>query len=161
MNPTLTFVLAIWGAVISTVAISWQIFIWLRSNPRIVPRVFVIESPTGDETQDYVSFEIRNRGGKPTTIEEIMFISSDGWLSHLQGLKKTEYLSAYKTDDLKLPVVLPPGEIWKGTCYLGPRQDPHRLDRTRRERFLAGRLFYYIRCAHTDRFIRGKVRAED
>lgn len=162
MDPKLTFALAAWGAVVSTVGICWQVFQWVRAHPRIAVRAVAYESPTGDEADDYVRFELRNRGGRATTIEEIMFVSYESWFARLRrDPNRIEYLSAYKTETLKLPVLLQSGELWRGTCYLGPRNDPPHLDQTRRERFVAGKLTYRIRCAHTDRLIAGIVQPEE
>lgn len=161
MNQTLTTVLAVWGAVLSTFAIGWQIFLWRRANPHVLAKATMKESLSGDSADDWIVFELRNRGGKPTTIEEIHFVAYENWFDQvLRHPNNVENLSAYRPTEIKLPAILHPGELWKGNCYLGPRdEDPH-LDSTRRKRFVAGKLFFRIKCAHTDRTINGTVKPE-
>lgn len=160
MDQRFTAALAIWGACLSTIAFGWQILQWLLSRPRIAAKAQVREGPWRDD-ENVVAFELRNRGGKPTTIEEIMFVQySNCFFRLLRFPSRIEYLSAWKSDMLELPVLLQPGEIWKGSCYLGPRDDEPHLDASRRKRFDAGQLFYRIRCTHSDRTIAGVVKPE-
>lgn len=166
MDPKWTAVLAVWGAVVATVALSWQFFLWVRSNPRVHVQATMKESPTGDSAEDWIEFKLRNRGGKPTTVEEIMFVSYGNWLGRLFHVPvRIENVWVRHPSDktspmMKLPVVLQPGELWKGSCYLGPRNDVPHLDSSRRERLSVGKLYYRIRCAHTDRVLSGTVRPE-
>lgn len=166
MDPKWTAVLAVWGAVVSTIALGWQFFLWFRANPRVHARATMMESPAGGAAEDWIEFKLRNRGGKPTTVEEIKFVSYGNWLDQLFRVPScTENIwvrhpADHTSPTMKLPAVLQPGELWKGGCYLGPRSEQPRLDGTRRERFNAGKLCFRIRCAHTDRIISGVVKPE-
>jgi hypothetical protein len=162
MSPSLTATLAIYGAVLSTLGFLWQVFLWRRSRPQIVVSATMHESPTG-AAEDWIGFEIRNRGGKPTTVEEIMFVSYENWLwSTLKVLNQTEFLSAYHRESIKLPVMLQPGEIWKGDCPLKPENERpvSGFGKSRRERLESGTLHFRVRCAHSDRLISGIVKPE-
>lgn len=164
MNPTLTAVLAVWGAMLATFTACWQIFQWLRAKPRIHVKATMMENPIDGPADDWIEFEIRNRGGMPTTVEEIMFVSYERWFTQLLRFpNRVENLWIHHPEDksphlMELPTALPPSGLWKGSCYLGPREDLPHLDSTRRERFLKGKLFYRIRCAHTNQTINGTVK---
>lgn len=160
MNTQFTQFLAVWGAVVSTIALLWQIFQWTRANPRIAAKVQMNESHSS-ASDDWISFELRNRGGKPTTIEEIMFVDHESWWSRLAGYpNRIENIYVSHKSTMPLPIVLDPGEVWKGTCPLDEEYERGGLGRTRRQRFEVGQLFYRIRCAHTDRLISGRVAPE-
>ena len=61
-------------------------------------------------------------------------------------------------DGVKLPAKIQFGEIWEGLCYLGDEmEDPAPPSSETLRRLNAGNLYFRIRCAHTDRLIRGKV----
>jgi len=70
--------------VVSTVALSWRFFLWVRSNPRVHVQATMKESPTGDSAEDWIEFKLRNRGGKPTTVEEIMLLLGN-WICGGEG----------------------------------------------------------------------------
>ena len=114
-----------------------------------------------DEDGDWIGFEVRNRGGRATTVEEIILVDYDNWALRLLKIpQRSEFLSVYHRDTIKLPVVLEPGEIWKGHCPLGPSPEAPRIGDSRRKRLAAGCLFYRVRCAHSDRLISGRVKPE-
>ena len=157
MNPTLTTVLAIWGAVLSTVVFLWDIRKWMRNNPKIVAKIEFHE-PITEDGEGWISYEIRNRGGRPTTIEELMLVKYQpgiwGWLRFYEF---SENVWVRHKDTVKLPVVLQPGEVWKGHSPVTAGPDGMFEDRDRQALILAGQLYFKIRCAHSDRLISGRV----
>lgn len=162
MDPRLSVAFAIYGAVLSSVVFLWQIYQWRRSHPRIVVKAMVRNMDLPNEER-WISFEIRNRGGKATTIEEIMFVDYANWFMQLVKVpNKVEYLSRYHKDSIKLPAVLQPNDLWTGRCPLLPEPERARSGRagTRRMRFECGRLFYRIQCSHLDRPLAGVVERE-
>ena len=67
---------------------------------------------------------------------------------------------AYR-DSVKLPAKIHYGEIWEG--YAKIKEEEHAfMDREHDKLKLIekGRLYFKVRCAHTDRLISGKVRPE-
>jgi hypothetical protein len=155
MDLNLTGVLAIWGAGLSTVTLILQVIRWRRERPRIAAEVEWRDFST---TQG-IHFAIRNRGDKPTTIEEVVLVTfQEGWLGFL-GMKQTEeYISHQHPSTAKLPAALGPGEIWRGEA---PFSQGRRGDAEEKLALIeAGRLFYRIRCAHAPRPVQGKVKPD-
>jgi hypothetical protein len=116
----------------------------------------------GDE-DDYVIFELRNRGRQATTVEAIMFVEYSGWFARLTKIpSRVENVWVGQEKDMKLPGDLLPGGVWKGSCPLQPRHEQYdsKQSRSRRQRLEAGRLFYRVQFSHTDRFIAGTVKPE-
>jgi hypothetical protein len=141
MDPRLTQFLAIWGAVISTIAFIWQVYQWKHSVPRIAVRAEILEScSTGAD--DLIFFELRNRGRQPTTVEEIMFIEHRSWYARITRIPDhLENIWVGHEKTMRLPVVLQPGQMWKGHCPLDAKHESRMFDgKTRRQRFNEGRL---------------------
>ena len=166
MNPTLTTVLAIWGAALSTIVLLWDIRKWVRNNPCIVARVEFHEG-FSEEGGGWISYEIRNRGGRPTTIEELMLADYNvvwpRWFLIYVVRRDlcVENVHVKHKDTVKLPVVLQSGEVWKGQSPVDKEQR-RSFDGLDYETLIkAGKLYFKIRSAHSDRLISGKVKAED
>ena len=158
MNVTLTSVLAIWGAALSTITFVWNVWKWRRENPRIAVKVEALESHETDGFRG-ISYELRNRGGKMTTIEEIMLVKYQPGFWGLLGLyEHCRYESQASRKSVKLPVALQPGGVWNGYTQIAEERSLTGMDTN--DLILKGRLFYKIRCAHTDRLISGKVKPE-
>jgi hypothetical protein len=160
MNSTLTPYLAGWGAVLSLFTFLWSFWKWRREKPRVVVKVEAREDQFGDDDGNgAIHYELRNRGGKPTTVEEIILVQYQngicGLLRHYQHCENT---SVKYRETVKLPVVLKSGEVWKGYSVLSDESRLTKMDKPALIR--AGRLFYKIQCAHTDRLLSGKVRLE-
>jgi hypothetical protein len=157
MDPKLTTILAIYAAFLSTAGFAWQVFQWMRNHPKIA----VSAEADSNGMDEWIRFELRNRGGKATTIEEIMFVTyANAFTRFLKFPARVEYLSSYHNDTIKLPIMLQPGELWKGNCPLVPDRESLEPRTSRKERLDAGRLNFRVRCAHTDRLISGVVRRE-
>ena len=162
MSPLLTTGLATWGALISTFVLLWDIQKWRRNSPRIAVKVEYHEPVTEDD-DGWISYEIWNRGGQATTIEELA-LANYRWMPwFLFYFTKrdlcVENVFAKNKDTVKLPVVLQRNEVWKGHSPI--RHKRHRsVGDVNEELFKQGKLFYRIRCAHSDRLIIGKVQPE-
>jgi hypothetical protein len=158
---TITTTLAIYAAVLSTIVFLWDIRKWLRNNPRIAVKIEYHEGSSEDD-EGWISYEIRNRGGKATTIEELM-LSNFGWMPEFwqyftrRDLWSENVFVAF-AETVKLPVVLQPNGVWKGHS---PLYRPEQMMRIEKRKLIEqGKLFYRIRCAHSDRLVIGKVKTE-
>lgn len=157
MDQNQTTALAIYAALLSTAGMAWQIFLWVRNHPRIS----VLAEVDGNGADEWIRFELRNRGGRATTVEQIMLVRYSGRLTQLFRFPNAvEYLSSYHSETIKLPVHLQPGEFWKGHCPLSPENERADHGESRKERLEAGKLFFRVKCAHTDSLISGIVRPE-
>lgn len=158
MNTTLTPYLAVWGAALSTVTFIWNFWKWHREAPLIAAKVEAHESLEEDGL-GAIHYELRNRGGKPTTIEEIMLVKyQPGFRGLLRQYEICENESVANRETVKLPVVLKPGELWKGYSVIDREHGSRDLDKN--ALILTGQLFWKVRCAHNDRLLSGKVRPE-
>ncbi len=155
MNTTQTTALAVWGAVLGTLSFAWNVWTWLRSRPRIAVKVELREML--DEAA--ICYEIRNRGDKPTTVEEIMLVKyQDGLPGLLHLFEHVENVSAKYRATAKLPVQLSPGDVWKGHSLMPGERSLMEMDKL--ALIAKGQLHFKIRCAHTDRLLSGKVTTE-
>lgn len=155
MNSTQTTALAVWGAVLGTLSFAWNVWTWLRSRPRIAVKVELREML--DESA--ICYEIRNRGDKPTTVEEIMLVKyQDGLPGLLHNFEHVENVSAKHRETAKLPVQLSPGDIWKGHSSINEERGLMEMDKL--ALIAEGRLYFKVRCAHTGRLLSGKVKPE-
>lgn len=104
----------------------------------------------------FISYELRNRGGKATTIEEIMLVSYSsgiwGWLGYFDRLENTSKASR---DTVELPTVLNPNAVWKGHSEIQERGLSLGADKESLIR--SGKLFYKIRCTHSKKLLSGRV----
>ena len=153
MSPALTTVLAVWGAVVSTVTLIWNLWKWRQEKPQIVVRA----STWGVDANMGIRFEIRNRGGRPTTVEDIRLVTyQDGIAGLLRMRAHVEYLAPKYGKTIKLPVVLASGAVWTADI---PMEDEGRgrFETGRQELIEAGRLYFKVVCAHTDRRVVGKI----
>lgn len=154
MNPDLVSLFAVWGAVVSTAALIWNIWRWTRERPIINAVVKTYEA-----LDEGIEFTIRNRGGAPTTIEEITLLTYESGVAGLLRMKATkQYLSAAYRKTAKLPAILAPGGVWRGTAPFLEHAGPQGPDN--REHVEAGRLFYKIQCSHRRDPYFGRVRID-
>lgn len=159
MEWSLTTFLAIWGALLGTISLLWNLWRWRRELPQLAVKVEARESYI-EEDAGCIVFEIRNRGGRPTTVEEIVLINyEDSFWGKLGFFGQCENVWVKYPETVKLPVVLKTGEVWKAHVPY-PDEDHRLLDLDKADLILRRRLFYKITCAHEDRPIRGRVRRE-
>jgi hypothetical protein len=153
-----TICLAIWGAVLSTIIAILNVWTWYHNKTRVAVKVEAYDNFGTDEIGG-IRFEIRNRGGKVTTIEEIILVKYlDGFWGLLRHYENAENASVKYRKTVKLPVVLQLGEVWKGYAPFPEEKSFMEMDKA--ALIERGRLFYKIQCAHTDRLMSGRVRPE-
>jgi hypothetical protein len=171
----MTLFLAIWGAAIGTLTFFWNLWKWKQESPHVKATVEAVES-TWTENSSGIRLLLRNRGGKKTTIEEILLYRRQEWFSDgLTGIlfrvKKIvpwgQNLSVSNPKTIKLPVILDVHETWEGFIPFeaneADNEDEQRIiDRNREAARLLqiGKLRYSIHCSHTDRRITGFVKNE-
>ena len=156
MNLNLTTGLALWGASVGSLSLAWNIWAWCRSRPRIKAKIELREG--GFEPN--IRYEIRNQGDKPTTIEEIMLVKyQDGILGFFGMAEHVEYFSGVNRKEEKLPAPLAPGELWSHSSLISENRRAGSMDTL--ALIESGRLYFQIRCTHTDRKLSGKVKREN
>lgn len=156
MSPALTTILAVWGAVLSTVTVIWNLWRWRQEKPLIVAKAMLC----GTGKDKCIRIEIRNRGGRPTTLEDVWLVKyMDGIAGLLRFQARTTYLAAKFGKRINLPVMLAAGGVWKEDV---PLWDGERTpsDDDREELVEKGLLYFKVCCAHTDRRVAGKVMPE-
>jgi hypothetical protein len=115
---TITTILAIYGSVVATATLLWNVFEWYEDKPRLIADIktdmFMDESKnfaTLDQENQYsnneksVGIEIKNIGKTPTTLK---FIAIQPYVNN-----KRESI-AFPLIFANLPAVLRPGELWSG-----------------------------------------------
>jgi hypothetical protein len=152
-----TDVLAWWGAIVATLVLFWDIIKWRREGVHLSVTIKGIEIPAGAG----VRCEIRNRGGKATTVSEVMLVTRPGNLmARLFGISmSTRYLSS-TAPEMNLPILLAPGAEWIGTYYFPDARLTLAVDDDYRELLKQGKLYYKVRFSHTDRCVKGRVKPE-
>lgn len=99
----LSNVIGLWGALTGTAGLLWQ---WRTHGLQVAVTAETRATPFSEG----LSVTIRNRGGKPTTIEKIEILS-------FEQNRETKYrhnLAGCFRDTIKLPAKLQPGESWEG-----------------------------------------------
>jgi hypothetical protein len=110
--------LAIWGAVLSTIAIVWDVYKWKTSGPNLHMRLM-----TGMEPYNIPEYEgmtlivavVTNRGDRPTTITHLGLAHYDAWWKAM--LRKRASASAFiaiPSTTQRVPFELKPGVEWSG-----------------------------------------------
>lgn len=96
---TITLIIAIWGAVLSTVAMGWNLYRDLMDKGRLRVNCYfgmIVQEGVGIEKEDVLFWTITNIGRKPVL------------LTHIGGqLKDTHFMLK---DHVGLPKMLQPGE---------------------------------------------------
>jgi hypothetical protein len=114
----LTGFLAIWGAVLSTIAIVWDVYKWRTSGPNLQMRVM-----TGMEAFNIPEYEgktlivavVTNRGDRPTTITHLAVAYYDAWWKAM--LRKRSAANGWiatPSTTQRVPFELKPGVEWSG-----------------------------------------------
>lgn len=114
----LTGFLAIWDAVLSTVAIVWDVYKWRTIGPNLQMRLMI-----GMESYNIPEYEgmtlivavVTNRGDRPTTITHLGLAYYDVWWKAM--LRKKASANAFITipsTTQRVPFELKPGVEWSG-----------------------------------------------
>jgi hypothetical protein len=152
-----TNVLAWWGAIVATLVLLWDIRKWHKEGVRLSARIEGIDVPAGEG----VRCEICNRGGKATTIREVMLVTlQEEWWLRLLGMSKSIRNLSASAPEINLPFLLVPGAAWSGT-YFFPKKESHPVGNENYSELLErGRLYYKVRFSHSNRCVRGRVKKE-
>ena len=124
-NGEITFWIAIWGAVLSSIAIIWDVVKWINSGAKlrikIKPNTYYPDSNKNDNETLTPSFhiEIVNIGTYPTTL---ISVSSEIKREKGNWINKSSSSTSitWEGDNIKwhqiekFPFLLNPGEIWSG-----------------------------------------------
>jgi hypothetical protein len=114
----LTGILAIWGAVLSTIAIFWDIYKWRTSGPSLHMRVstgMVAYNMPVYEGRTLIMVSVTNRGDRPTTITHLNMAYYDTWWKAILCMKPSQnYWVANPNTFQQVPFELKPGIEWKG-----------------------------------------------
>ena len=173
----MTLFIAIWGVILGTVTLIWNIVRWRQEKPRITATVEALESFWSENNFRGIRLTIRNRGGKRTTIEQVFFYERTPWFKYgfesvLERLGKEiewqQNVGVANQKTVKLPVVLDVNEMWEGFVQL-ETNEPDNEDELRQvennHRLLgplkSGNLRFSIQCSHTKRRVRGLIRGEE
>jgi hypothetical protein len=151
--PETTQICALWGALVGTASLVWNVWSWSRSRPKVDVTATLIGE--GDEAE--ITYEIRNRGGQPTTLEEIRLVTYGAaplrWIGMFSA---EERVSNKHRMAFCLPVPLAPGGLWKGAAPLVDRSCA--LDSTKEGLIRKGALFCRVRLTHSSRWVETAVR---
>lgn len=148
----LTGFLAIWGAVLSTLAIAWDVYKWRTSGPQISMRLSTnmqsISVPEY-EGKTLISATVTNRGDRPTTITHFAIAYYDSWWKSFIKKRRTK-AAIVATPSLaqRLPFELKAGAEWIG---LGEQNQD--ISRWAKE----GWLYVEIYHSHADKPVRKRV----
>lgn len=129
-----TDVAAWWGAIVSTLAIVWDIIKWSRSGPcinvRASPNMIVIGgSPLLGDDKKYVSVEVINTGDQKTTITHMVVSYFSSLWTLLRGnADKDFFIATPALTAVSLPHGIAPGERWSGSLIQD--QEIERLSRS-------------------------------
>lgn len=155
-----TRLVAWWGAVLSTIVFFWDIYKYRKTGPRLRFRVRegMILIPS-DDKRTFVSSEVTNCGGRPTTITNLCAAYFKkplllAWLrAHLP--EKIRRKSATINMVVKnpvggppLPFKLEPGSVWQGLTEQTPK-----LEKLGRE----GLLYFELYHSHNAKPVRQRV----
>ena len=114
----LTGFLAIWGAVLSTVAIVWDVYKWRTTGPNLQMRLMTDMEPYNVpeyEGMTLVVAVVTNRGDRPTTITHLGLAHYNAWWKAM--LRKKATTSAFiptPSTTQRVPFELKPGVEWSG-----------------------------------------------
>jgi len=112
----------------------------------------------GDEAE--ISYEIRNRGGQPTTVEEIRLVTYQAApLSWIGMLSTEEYISTTHRKNFRFPQALAPGGVWMGVTPVADRYCA--FDSKKGELVRKGELFCRVRLTHSRHWVETSVRVEN
>lgn len=170
----LTAILAVWGALIGTLTFIWNVLKWWQERPQISACIEAVESFSKDNCYAGIRLKVRNRGGKKTTVENIVFHRRPTWgefgaesilmLWYRETAWEHNVVGSYLKTAM-LPVVLDINDVWEGFIPFEANDEDNEeeLRQADRSRYLAealriGKVRYSIECSHTNTRKTGVVR---
>lgn len=147
-----SFWIAIYGAVVATLVLVWDVAKWTRQGPRIrwsvTPNMRVIGDPTRSENELFVSIVATNIGDRATTISNLGGEWYRTWRARLRRRSYQGFVVNSPSVAHPLPHLLQPGAVWQGlVSQEGIADRPGR-----------GALFMNLYVSHRERPISRRLR---
>jgi hypothetical protein len=105
---------AIYAAVVSTSVLIWQIFVWLRTGPRLkVSAASNMKAFGGVPDNDtYVLANVHNIGTQPTTITHVVIFAYRNWWKRLRKTPSNTFWVNHGVAAFPIPYVLQAGHTF-------------------------------------------------
>ena len=148
-----TDVLAWWGAIVATLVLIWDIIKWRREGVHLTVKIKAVDGLDGK----FIRCEICNRGGKATTIKEVVLLTyQDKFFLRLFRMPAMTRALSFCAD-MNLPFRLDAGSAWIRT-YEFPKGEHRSMgEDDYAELIEQGRLNYKVSFSHRSRSVRGRV----
>ena len=147
-----TLVIAVYAALVSTVAVVWDFFKWKTAGPKLAAtlatgmKVFGGPSRYGDDT--LMTLTVTNRGDRPTTITHMTLHRYTSRWGALRRRAVENWFVPSPSDSQPLPFVLRPGAVWIGLAQQAPELE---------ELAAGGLLFVGVLHSHAKRALLCRV----
>lgn len=106
---------AIYAAVISTLVLGWQIYVWLNTGPRLRlsanPNMEMYGGVVPDPNT-YTVLKVTNVGRQRTTITHVILLSYSGWWNRLWKRQAKSFIVNHAVSAYPIPHVLEIGETF-------------------------------------------------
>jgi len=151
---TLTEGAAWWGAIIASLAFSWNVYKWIKRGPQLsIHNVIKNAIFTGDPRRRgkrYVTVRVTNTGDQPTTITKMGFFYYKNLFYRIFKHKHPEstMIVADAGTPYSLPYKIYPGNIWDGAAL----QDEE-ISRMIQE----GHLLCVIGQSHSKKYVKKRI----
>ena len=139
-----TLTIAVYAAVVATMAILWDAYKWKHAGPKLLLRLNTgiqsINMPE-HEGKTLMMVTATNRGDRPTTITHFSIHHYDSWWSYVR--RQAVYNAVVNTWGLSVqptPYVLAPGAVWTGLA--DQTKDVERMAKK-------GRLYVSVTHSHS------------
>jgi hypothetical protein len=106
---------AIYAATVSTCVLIWQIFVWLRTGPKLKVSASANMKTFGGFQQDdnaYVLIKVRNVGTQQTTITHVVGFSYRSRWAHLRRKPSGTFVVNHSVAAYPIPYVLGAGQTF-------------------------------------------------
>jgi hypothetical protein len=156
-NDLWTWGIALYGAVVATIAVGWQIYTWLHAGPRLyvttTPNMMSVGGSAGEQGKKVILTEVVNRGDRPTTITNLCMEGHPLlWASICRkGQPPTFYVIKEPSTTQVIPYKLEPGDRW-----LGAADQTAAIIKMTRE----GRVFFVLYHSHADKGIKVRIKGK-
>jgi hypothetical protein len=117
---TVTDILALWGAILSTTVLVWDIAKWRMAGPKLQLTVNFDMKSVGIpqyEGKILITAYVVNNGDRSTTITHMAFAHYKSLWDFLRNKTDKNLLVMNPNTDLRLPYELKPGRMWDGIAF--------------------------------------------